>query len=99
MGGEMSELNHPCRMTCSGWDNGYEQGKSAVQSKLDKAVEALEKVEPIVAAAFWDQYTAGNMPGSGYNHKAQHQAGVAFGWKDSLGFEKWLQSLAEIRGK
>ena len=39
---KLEDLDHPCRQTCSGWQQGRERGQAEVQKKLDKAVEALE---------------------------------------------------------
>ncbi len=57
MNDKNSELDHPCKATCSGWQQGYEKGHqrflqeddnrwkskcTSLQSRLSLAVEALE---------------------------------------------------------
>lgn len=67
----------------------------AENAKLRKAIGVAI---PIVEAAFWDHYTAGNLPGSGYNHKVYHKVSAAFGWRESKTFEKWrAEALAALR--
>lgn len=65
-----------------------------VQIKL--LAEALKKTIPIATEAFWDHHTAGTMPGSGYNHKAEHLAGRTWGWKESKTFQSWHKETTDL---
>lgn len=31
---DLDKFDHPCRQTCSGWDQGFEKGAKSVQKKL-----------------------------------------------------------------
>jgi hypothetical protein len=66
-----------------------------------KLKDLLRDCLPIVEAAYWDNHTAGIMPGSGYNNKAQHLSGVKWDWRNSKKFKDWLKSaneaLSEVR--
>lgn len=50
--------------------------------------EALAIWMPSIEALYWDDYSAGNIPGSGYSHKAYNK--IPFDWRNSEKFEKWL---------
>lgn len=67
--------------------------------QVSRLREALEVALPIVEEAYWDQHTAGTLPGSGYNHKAQSLAGWTWGWQDSAKFKAWLaEARAALNG-
>ena len=36
------KLSHPCKETCSGWKQGYEEGVQAERDKVDRLKAALE---------------------------------------------------------
>lgn len=59
----------------------------------------LEDALPIVEAAYWDHHTAGVLPGSGYNNKAEHLAGRTWGWQRSERFEAWVKEAREALKK
>lgn len=54
-----SELDHPCRQTCSGWKQGHERGVKDGMERAAKIVEQIncpnewdERKEALVDAAF-----------------------------------------------
>jgi hypothetical protein len=47
----------------------------------------------IAHAAYWDEHTAGLLPGAGYNHKAQHIAGCEFGWQNAAKFTEFERRI------
>lgn len=59
-----------------GWDSALKHAP-----EVQALCEALEIAIPIVEAAFWDHYSAGNIPGAGYSHKVYNKISDAFGWR------------------
>lgn len=45
---EARELDHPCKQTCSGWQQGFDKGKQSLIPLLEEAIKALEKYKNIV---------------------------------------------------
>lgn len=56
--------------------------------------QAIEIAVKVTEAAFWDHYSAGNMPGSGYNHKPYREVSAALGWRDTKKFEEWKKAIS-----
>lgn len=65
----------------------------------DIGVPAIKRMLPIVEAAYWDEHTAGTLPGSGFNHKAQHLAGPEWGWQKSDSFKEFVEALEKLPGE
>lgn len=70
-----------------------------LREERDALRAALTKCLPIVEEAFWDQHTAGTLPGSGYNHKAQNLAGRVWGWRNSDKFTAWIEQIRAVLAK
>lgn len=68
----------------------------ALVQQRDEAVALLRDAAPIVSAAFYDHHSAGTIPGSGYNHKAEHMAGSKWGWRDATAFNAWHERVKAI---
>jgi hypothetical protein len=64
--------------------------------KLDMAIELINDMLPIVEAAYNDEHTAGMIPGSGYNHKAEHLAGQKWGWQNTKKFDIWHNKVKQL---
>jgi len=64
--------------------------------KLKLAIELINDMLPIVEAAFYDNHTAGILPGSGYNHKAEHLASKKWGWRNTEMFKAWRLKADEL---
>lgn len=39
-----NKLDHPCRETCSGWQQGYDRGASEMKAKADKLAKRLDQL-------------------------------------------------------
>jgi len=68
--------------------------KSELEKENKILKDALTKCLPVVVEAFWDNHTAGSLPGAGYNHKCYHK--LPFGWKQTEEFSKWSEKLKKI---
>ncbi len=68
----------------------------ATYKRFMEIEERFKHILPIVEAAYWDEHTAGVLPGTGYNNRAQHEAGRIFGWRKSDLFKKWLNETKDI---
>lgn len=44
----MNELSHPCKQTCSGWLQGYEEGKNSMTREVDKIEKAANDVTELL---------------------------------------------------
>ena len=66
------------------------------QAKLKEAVELMALMLPIVDAAYWDQYSAGNFPGAGYHNKPQHAAGIIFDWRSTNKYHQFIARVKEF---
>lgn len=55
--------------------------------------EATDIAVSIVRAAFFDNHTAGTMPGSGYSHKVYHEVSNTLGWRDTKKYEEWIAAM------
>lgn len=78
--------------------NGVLLTNKEAQSLLSHIVAlqgALLKVHPIVKEAFWDHYSAGNLPGSGYHHRVYKKVSEIFGWRDNAEFKAWEKLVLE----
>ena len=42
------ELDHPCKQTCSGWQQGFEKGKAKAKQSEQRLVEALQGIEQLI---------------------------------------------------
>lgn len=58
--------------------------------------QAIELAVKVTEAAFWDHYSAGNMPGSGYSHKPYTLVSAYLGWRDTKKFEEWKAALKAL---
>jgi len=65
-----------------------------LRSELTKAQLFLWEMLPIVEAAYYDE-----LPGSGYNHKAQLLAGRQWGWQNSTPFREWVKLVKGVISK
>jgi hypothetical protein len=45
------ELDHPCHETCSGWKQGYDRGKAALERERNELIRRLEPSEPTYESA------------------------------------------------
>lgn len=76
---------------------GQAAAKEESAAKIGKLKNYLKICLPIVKEAYWDEHTAGKIPGSGFSHKAQHLAGKQFDWYNSDRFEKFYsEALQEL---
>jgi len=57
----MNKLNHPCKGTCSGWQQGYESGRAEMEAENARLREALER---FAAHDEGCDYTAGCLCGA-----------------------------------
>ena len=57
--------------------------------------EAIKIAMEITEAAFWDNHTAGMLPGSGYNHKPYTLVSSRLGWRDTKRFEEWKAAITK----
>jgi hypothetical protein len=55
--------------------------------------QAIEIAIKVTEAAFWDNHTAGTMPGSGYHHKPYTLVSASLGWRDTKKFEEWKKAI------
>lgn len=67
-----------------------------VSGRLKEAVELMGMMLPIVDAAYWDQYSAGNFPGSGYHNKPQHVAGIIFDWRSTNKYYQFIERVKQF---
>ena len=72
--------------TCKG-------GLQVAEAELAALKKEAARMLPIAEAAFWDHHTAGTLPGAGYNNRAEHLAGLEWGWRESKTFRKWREEL------
>lgn len=82
-------------------DREIENLKVTTQLRSENAQlrERVREMLPIVEAAYWDEHTAGVIPGSGYNNKAQQLAGDKWDWRKSDKFKAWLAKLKPAEGE
>lgn len=86
-----------CKGTCAycGFCGAPLEELARLREQVKVMREALEVCLPVVEEAYWDQHTAGMMPGSGYCNKAQNLAGLTWGWRDSRRFSDWFKGIKE----
>ena len=44
-------LSHPCKNVCSGWQQGYDEGYTAIKTELELAKAEVERLEITLALA------------------------------------------------
>lgn len=62
----------------------------------EQLIKIIKEMLPIVEAAFYDNHTAGIIPGAGYNHKAEHLVSEKWGWRDSNKFDEWKKQVQTV---
>lgn len=51
-----TKLNHPCKETCSGWQQGYEAGEKSSEERLKKYEVALDRIGQYETLENGDKY-------------------------------------------
>lgn len=65
-------------------------------NREDALRRILRDVVPIVDAAYLDEHSAACIPGSGYSNKAQHLAGVKWGFMDGSAYRAWRSEVERL---
>ena len=74
-------------------EHAEEDARGKVEAKLEEAKALLKDAALIAELAFYDHHTAGTIPGAGYSHKAEHQAGRLWGWRKTEKFDAWKKRV------
>lgn len=66
----------------------------ADENKLLRA--AVATMLPMIEEAFYDNSSAGMIPGSGYNHRVYHKISAVWGWRSDDKFKAFADPLRAI---
>lgn len=64
-----------------------------LKERVRVLMDALKIAHPIVKEAFFENHTAGTIPGSGYHHRVYAKASETFGWRSKDKFKEWENSF------
>ncbi len=64
--------------------------------KEQELIKIINDMLPMVEVAFYDNHSAGILPGAGYNYRVFHMASKKWGWRDTKEFKEWRDKVEKL---